>query len=68
MEFQGTIATEFLNQVPDLDAILVPISGGGMTSGIAVATKGIRPECKSKYFIILQLRTFVVSCIDIKIY
>ena len=45
--FQGTIATEFLSQVPDLDTILVPISGGGMTSGIAIATKNIRPECKS---------------------
>ncbi|ELU14464.1 hypothetical protein CAPTEDRAFT_133965 [Capitella teleta] len=43
---QGTIATEFLSQVPDLDAILVPISGGGMTSGIAVAAKNIRPETK----------------------
>ena len=44
--FQGTIAVEFLSEVPDLDAVLVPISGGGMTSGIAVATKSIRPECK----------------------
>ena len=43
---QGTIAVEFLEQVPDLDAILVPISGGGMTSGIALATKHIRPSAK----------------------
>ncbi|XP_076040662.1 serine racemase-like isoform X1 [Oratosquilla oratoria] len=43
---QGTIALELLEQVPDLDAILVPISGGGMTSGIAVATKSINPKCK----------------------
>ena len=44
--WQGTIALEFLEQVPDLDAILVPISGGGMTSGIAIATKHLRPSTK----------------------
>jgi len=36
---QGTIALEFLAQVPELDCILVPISGGGMTSGICIAAK-----------------------------
>lgn len=43
---QGTIAVEFLKQVPDLDAILVPVSGGGMTSGIAIAAKTIKPDIK----------------------
>ncbi len=33
-------------QVPDLDAILVPCSGGGMTSGIALATRALSPRCK----------------------
>lgn len=33
-------------QVPYLDAIIVPISGGGMTSGIAVAAKGLKPDIK----------------------
>jgi serine racemase len=37
---------EFLKQVPDLDAILVPVSGGGMTSGIAIAAKAIKPNIK----------------------
>ncbi|GAB4819160.1 hypothetical protein N2152v2_006206 [Parachlorella kessleri] len=40
---QGTIALELLEQVPDLDAIIVPVSGGGMLSGIAVAAKALRP-------------------------
>ncbi len=35
-----------LTQVPQLDAIVVPICGGGMTSGIAVAAKGIKPGIK----------------------
>jgi threonine dehydratase len=41
--FQGTMAVELLEQVPDLDAILVSASGGGMISGISIAAK-------SKYF------------------
>uniref|UniRef100_A0A2P2I1X6 Serine racemase n=1 Tax=Hirondellea gigas TaxID=1518452 RepID=A0A2P2I1X6_9CRUS len=45
MAGQGTVALELLRQVPDLDAILVTISGGGLTSGIAVATNAIRPAC-----------------------
>ena len=44
--FQGTMAVEFLKQVPDLDAILVPTSGGGMISGIAIAAKTIKPDIK----------------------
>lgn len=40
---QGTIALELLEQVPDLDAIVVPISGGGMISGIAIAAKALKP-------------------------
>ena len=35
---QGTIATEFLEEVPGLDAILVPTSGGGMLSGVCTVT------------------------------
>lgn len=45
---KGTIATEFLNQVPQLDAIFVPVSGGGMAAGIAVAAKAIKPDIKGK--------------------
>lgn len=43
---QGTIGIEFLKQVPDLDAILVPTSGGGMVAGIAIAAKSIKPDIK----------------------
>ncbi|KAL4223179.1 hypothetical protein ACF0H5_016651 [Mactra antiquata] len=43
---QGTMAVEFLEQVPQLDAILVPTSGGGMVSGIAIAGKSIKPDLK----------------------
>lgn len=36
---QGTLGLEILEQVPDLDAVLVPVGGGGLISGIAVALK-----------------------------
>ena len=43
---QGTLALELLEQVPDLNLVLVPISGGGMAAGVAVAVKAVRPKCK----------------------
>jgi len=46
MAGQGTIGLEMLEVVPDLDAVIVPIGGGGLISGIACAVKGLRPECR----------------------
>ena len=43
---QGTLALEMLKQVPDLDAILCPIGGGGLIAGVAVAVKALRPKVK----------------------
>lgn len=43
---QGTIGLELLEQVPDVDVILVPVSGGGLISGIATAVKSLRPEVR----------------------
>jgi len=40
---QGTAALELLEEVPDLDAILVPVGGGGLISGSAIASKALRP-------------------------
>jgi threonine dehydratase len=40
---QGTIALEILADKPELDALIVPIGGGGLISGIAVAAKALRP-------------------------
>ncbi len=43
---QGTIALEIEDQLPDLDAIIVPIGGGGLISGIAYTMKAINPNVK----------------------
>lgn len=46
IEGQGTIALEILEELEDVDCILVPIGGGGLISGIAVAAKAINPNIK----------------------
>ena len=46
MAGQGTIALEILEDMPDTDIILVPVGGGGLISGIAVAAKAINPNIK----------------------
>ena len=43
---QGTCAYEFLQQVPQLDGIVVSVSGGGLISGIATCAKHIKPSIK----------------------
>ena len=44
MAGQGTIAIEFLKDVPDLDFLLVSVGGGGLISGVATAAKAIKPD------------------------
>ena len=43
---QGTIGLELIEQVQQLDAVLVPTSGGGMITGIAAAVKALHPKCR----------------------
>jgi len=40
---QGTCAVELLQQAPDLEAVVAPVGGGGLMSGICVATRGLAP-------------------------
>ena len=41
---QGTLGLEILKQVPDVDAIVCPIGGGGLIAGVALAVKSVRPR------------------------
>lgn len=43
---QGTIGLEILEQLPDVEAVIVPIGGGGLIAGVAAAIKQIKPSCK----------------------
>lgn len=46
MAGQGTIGLEIMEQLKDVDAVVVPIGGGGLISGISFAVKTINPNCK----------------------
>ena len=43
---QGTAGLELLEDVPDLDAVLTPLGGGGLLSGVAVVVKALRPAAR----------------------
>ena len=44
---QGTMGLEILEDLPDVDAVAVPIGGGGMISGVSTAVKGLAPQVKT---------------------
>src|SRR5579863_5972436 len=46
MAGQGTVAAEFLTQVPELDVLLCPVGGGGLLSGTAVAARALKPRVR----------------------
>ncbi len=43
---QGTIGLELIEQLPDIDAVVVPVGGGGLISGVAFAIKSLNPNVK----------------------
>ena len=46
MAGQGTVGLEILEQMPDVEDVIVPIGGGGLIAGIAVAVKELRPSAR----------------------
>ncbi len=46
MSGQGTVTLEMFEEIEDLDALVVPVGGGGLISGMSVASKALKPECK----------------------
>ncbi|MGB8363403.1 MAG: threonine ammonia-lyase [Rhizomicrobium sp.] len=59
---QGTVALELLEDVPDVDVLVVPIGGGGLISGIAIAAKAIKPEIEI-YGVEAQLYPSMYDCV-----
>ncbi len=43
---QGTVGVEIMESMPDVDAVVVPVGGGGLASGVAFAVKSLNPNCK----------------------
>lgn len=43
---QGTIGLEILEEMPDVEAVVVPVGGGGLAAGIAFTIKKLKPECR----------------------
>ncbi len=67
---QGTLGLEVLEQVPDLEAVVVPIGGAGLIAGVGLAVKsvrpemqvfGVEPECASSYAAALKAHQPVMS-------
>ena len=56
---QGTLGLEVVEQVPGLDAVLVPVGGGGLISGVAVAVKALCPNVK-----IIGVEAEVLPCMQ----
>ncbi len=46
MAGQGTCSLELLEEIPDLDCVLAPCSGGGLFAGVSTAAKGIKPQIR----------------------
>lgn len=42
----ATVGLEFCTQVPDLEAVIIPIGGGGLCAGVATAVKQLQPDCQ----------------------
>lgn len=43
---QGTMGLEIIEQVPDVDAVVIPVGGGGLIAGAALAIKNLKPSVK----------------------
>ncbi len=46
MSGQGTVTLEMFEEIADLDALVVPVGGGGLISGMSVASKALNPDCE----------------------
>lgn len=68
---QGTIGLELLDQLPDIEAVIVPIGGGGLISGVAFAVKQLRPDIKvygvqasGAPSMVVSLESGKIECLD----
>ena len=50
----GTIGIEIIEDVPEVDAVVVPVGGAGLIAGVSCAVKTLKPECKARTMMILH--------------
>ncbi|HEV3417671.1 MAG TPA: pyridoxal-phosphate dependent enzyme, partial [Pirellulales bacterium] len=58
---QGTLGLEIIEQVPDVEAIVVPIGGGGLVAGVATAVKSVKPDVRIFGVEAEQMPTFTAA-------
>lgn len=62
---QGTMGLEIIEQVPDVDAVVIPVGGGGLIAGAALALKNLKPSVQ----IIVSIRAisqyYIGSCVTL---
>lgn len=46
MAGQGTLGLEIIHDVPNIDAVIIPVGGGGLIAGVATAVKTLSPKTK----------------------
>jgi len=51
----GTIGIEIIDDLPEVDAVVVPVGGAGLIAGISCAIKTLKPECKVRIFFFLRM-------------
>jgi len=56
---QGTVGLELLEQVPDVEVVVVPVGGGGLVSGVAVAAKALSPSVR-----VVGVQTEALPCMQ----
>lgn len=64
MAGQGTVGLEIIEQVPDVDAVLVPVGGGGLLAGVATAIKHLKPNVLI-YVSLLFQQTYFYTAISL---
>lgn len=60
----GTLALEIMDQVPGVDAIIVPVGSGGLAAGIVSVMKTLKPSC----LIYVSTNNFLSNCSTVLIY
>jgi hypothetical protein len=60
----GTIGIEIIEDVPEVDAVVVPVGGAGLIAGVSCAVKTLKPECKVRKFMFSMALLHLIPSVD----